>query len=204
MCVTNTNTDVMVTSTNIRACSRSSTSFLPGLFGLRRLIVLTMSPINFGNYFLQLTAPLRYFSQIYGVGWSPNGGVSTRKRALLWLWTASMLLLDVVPNIFIFVQKTKVNFFILTNPAATENPVYSIISIIDRFNKLFSSAALHCLMVFTLNKTLTAFCDRLEPISEALGAPDLPRTRLISYWSFGWLLYSVNHLTNYAMIETVL
>lgn len=155
------------------------------------LCASTMSEETFENYFLDLSAPIRYVSQIYGIKCYGSDSRSSRWRsAALWIWSVAILMLVTISNVYLGITKIIPHFqgFYVNK----EMPVSSAMAIIDRLNKMICVILFHLLMYLTFNQTFKTFIDKLEPISNALGRPDLSRIRNFSYYAIIWLIFSVS------------
>lgn len=142
------------------------------------------------NDVLRLAAPLLCLSELFGANWSTK--VPRNRRFLQLTWRIVVLLLNAVPNSYVFIQRTTPHFKILFYTPQNQSPVNSIIAILDRFNKLFFSVIQHLLLVWTTEETMKKFFNQLEPLYRALQRPTLSNIRFFSNWTITWLSFSVS------------
>ena len=161
-----------------------------------------MSDETFRNYFLRLSAPLRYLSLIYGLNWHSNGWNGSRCRSAIFLiWSISILSLNIIPNVYLCITKLDVHFkaFYVNK----EMPMSSVMAIIDRLNKMIYCIVSHLLVLLSFDQTFEILFDKFEPISKALDKPNLLKIRIFSNCSLIWLLALVSNERILFMIHSL-
>ena len=142
------------------------------------------------NDFFHSTASLRFLSQIFGTNWKFET-LSRYQQFMFITWRTVALLLNAVPNGYIFVQRTAPHFLRIFS-SSEQLPMGSIIAILERVNKLVYNVTLHFLLVWTAEKTLKIFFDQLEPLYRALDKPALNKIRRVTNWSMLLVSLSVS------------